>query len=235
MRKFEKILTLLLIIMGVTLLSSCSDDKDEPKLKIPTTKSAVVGETFSFGSDGQWISSNDFVASVNNKGYVKAEHVGSCIISNGKHKCSVTITPKSTFITEPITEWGMSKAQLIAKCGNNYKETSNSIGYISNNTIAPIIVYLFDNNNKLTSSTITVSTDYSSELTDFLLERYHFVENDGDNYSFVNGYTSEKISTVVNMSLYNKSYWTVMYMSYGSSSRAYAENDFTNHLLIQGI
>ncbi|MDE6651561.1 MAG: hypothetical protein K2K08_04040 [Paramuribaculum sp.] len=232
MKRFEKKFALLLMVIGVTLLSACSDDKDEPKISIPSVKSISVGTSFSLGLSGNWRSSNDFVASVDKDGNVEAEHVGECTISNEKNSCKVTVTPKSNFIKEPVTDWGISKSQLISKCGNNYKESGNSIGYTSNSNIAPITMYTFDSSGRLSSSVITVKTTYTSDLVDFLMERYQPVAVDGYDFYFTNGYTTQSTSTVVGMSLYkyDKSYWMVMYMPYGNSSRSGANMDLLNNL-----
>lgn len=232
MSRFEKILSLLLMFMGVTIFAACSDEKDEPKILIPTAKSISVGTSFSLGVQGVWKSSNDFVASVNNDGNVIAEHVGKCTISNGKNSCKVTVTPKSNFLKEPITEWGISKSQLISKCGSDYKESGNSIGYLTNSNVAPITMYSFDSNDRLSGSVVMVNTDYTSEMADFLVERYQPVYVDGYDFYFTNGYTAQSISTAVCVSLYknNKNYWLVVYMPFESSTRSLDELDLLNNL-----
>lgn len=241
MKRFERILTLLLLVAGAMLFSACSHGNDEPGVptpthpttnsQVPTSKTISVGASFSIGT-GSWRSSNDFVASVD-AGSVKANHVGECTISNGKNTCKVTVTPNSNFITEPITEWGISKSQLIAKCGNNYKTSGKSIAYIStSNTIAPITMYTFDDNDKLKSSVVTVKTNYTAELVEFLTERYQLIAMEGYDFYFANGNTTNNISTAVGVSKYeyDKSYWLVLYIPYGNSSRCSTEAVLTNDL-----
>lgn len=223
MKIFEKFLSLLIVFIVVTIFSACSDKENEPTISIPTSKSITVGTSFSLGLSDNWRSSNEFVASVDGDGNVEAAHIGECTISNGKNSCKVTVTPKSTFIKEPIREWGISKSQLISKCGSDYKESGNSIGYISNSSIAPITMYTFDSNNRLSSSVIMVKTAYTSELVDFFTERYQPVSVDGYDFYFTDGYTAQTISTAVCLSLYkyNTDFWMVLYMPYGSSSRSF--------------
>lgn len=55
MRRFEKILSLLLIFVGVTLFSACSNDKDEPKL--PSEKKTTYTVTIE-SSAGQLAQEN---------------------------------------------------------------------------------------------------------------------------------------------------------------------------------
>lgn len=232
MMRFEKILMLLLIVIGVTFLQACSNEKEEPTNPIPEAKSILVGSSFSLGQSGKWRTSNNFVASVDNAGNVSAEHVGECTISNGRQNCKVTVKPKSNLIKEPITEWGISKSQLISKSGSDYIKSGNSIGYKTNNSIAPITMYSFDNNDRLSSSLIIVDTNYTSDLADFLIERYQPVAVDGYDFYFTDGYTTQSITTAIGMSLYeyDKNYWLVLYMPYGKSSRSTEDNDLSENL-----
>lgn len=232
MIRWERNLSALLIFMCVTLLSACSNDNDELGMSLPTDKSILVGSSFSFGFSGDWSSSNDFVASVDNNGNVGADHVGECTISNGKYNCRINVTPKTYFIKEPITDWEISKSQIISKCGLDYKVTGNSIGYISNSSIAPITLYTFDNNERLSSAAVVVKTDYTTDLVDFLTERYQSIGMEGYDFYFANGYTPQKISTVVGVSLYkyDKNYWIVLYIPYNYSSRSLISTDISSIL-----
>ena len=45
MKRFEKILSLLLIIMGMTMISACSDDKDEPEMPKQKTTYTITTES----------------------------------------------------------------------------------------------------------------------------------------------------------------------------------------------
>ena len=223
MKKANYVLTIMAIFFSISLSSCGSDNNDEPDASIPTSIDVLVGRNFMLGAKGNWYSSNDFIASVTNDGVVFAKHVGECVIEGAigrkKYYCTVTVNPTSTLIQEPITEWNMSKPQLIAKCGQDYVVSGKSIGYITNNNIAPIVLYLFDDSNKLSSSAVTVKTSYTSELVNFLTERYQVIGRDGYDFFFANGSNQQSITTVVGVQRYSydRNYWVVMYMPYNDS------------------
>ena len=73
---------LFLILSMSMLFMACSDDKDDYTGQIPSAISLYVGETQKIEAVGAK-SSNEFVASVSNKGEVRAEHVGTARISAG--------------------------------------------------------------------------------------------------------------------------------------------------------
>ncbi len=206
-----------MLTMGYFLLSSCSDDKDEPVTF--QDLSMTVGESVEIGKHEAWLSTNDFVATVSD-GILKASHVGKCTVINKKDQnriFHITVSPKITFITEPLLKWGTSKSSVIAKYGQDYKVSGDAIGYSTGDIIMPLVTYVFKNNG-LSSAGILVSTIYTESLGDFLCERYQPIKmDDPDIFYFVNGYTSNTITTVVMMSLFNTSYWQVAYMPYSTS------------------
>lgn len=212
-------IAILMAVMLSLALSSCGgDDNDEPdySTSIPRTRTMYVGKSFSLGVSGKWTSSNEFVATVNSTGVVTAKHVGKCSISDGNNTCIVTVSATSTFMKEPITEWGISKSEVISRCGSDYKSSGNAIGYASGISKTPFTVYLFKDN-KLSSSAILASVDYTEALVDFLAERYVYVGRDGYDYFFANGLTVQQITTGVGIQLYNDDYWMVGYFPFQSS------------------
>lgn len=95
-------LLIMFFVLSFTF-TSCVTDDAEPELQIPTSQTIQVGNSFNLGFSANWDSSNDFVAEVSLEGVITANHVGKCIISDGRKKCAVTVSPKSHFMTEPIT------------------------------------------------------------------------------------------------------------------------------------
>lgn len=213
MKKIEKLLVLLLVLMGIIMLPSCSDDKEknEPSITIPSTVSINVGSTMNLGMTGNWSSSNDFIASVSGQGIITGNHVGTCKVTNGNKTCSVTIKPTVSLYKDPITEWGMSKAEVIAQWGDDYMEIDNAIGYNTGNPIAPILMYSFKNG-KLASSVMTVSTQYTDTLVDFLLERYKSIGVSDYDFFFINNNSIQSATTIIGVTLFNKEYWEIIYM-----------------------
>lgn len=208
-------LLIMFFVLSFTF-TSCVTDDAEPELQIPTSQTIQVGNSFNLGFSANWDSSNDFVAEVSLEGVITANHVGECIISDGSKKCAVTVSPKSHFMTEPITEWGMKKSLLISKCGSDYKESGDAIGYATGIAKTPLIMYTFKDD-KLSSSLIMVDVDYSESLMDFLLERYRPVNQEGYTFYFANGYSETSITTFVSASLYNKDFWSVLYIPFSNT------------------
>ena len=212
--KIDYIVSILLILFLSTSLFSCGND--EPKSSIPATQNVYVGSHFNIGDDGNWVSSNKFVATVED-GFVKGVHVGECVISNGKQICIITVIPTSHFIEEPTIEWGISKDQIISKYGDDYTSSREIIGYLTNYPeTTPLVMFGFINN-WLSASAILVSTKYTDQMVDFLIERYQPIKMDGYDSYFVNGYTPESTTLATKVSLLNDDYWNVIYVPYSSS------------------
>lgn len=202
-------------------ISFFSCDSDEPKSSIPETQNVYVGSDFNIGDKGNWVSSNEFVATVKD-GVVKGVHVGKCVISDGKQICIITVIPTSHFIEEPTIEWGMSKAQIISMYGDDYTSSGSVIGYLTDYPeTTPLVMFGFINN-WLSASAILVSTEYTDQMVDFLIERYQPIKMEGYDAYFVNGYTPESTTLAIKVSLLNDDYWNVIYVPY-SSSRSSSE------------
>lgn len=84
----------------------------------------------------------------------------------------VVIEPKYNLYSTPCIEWGVTRSQIKTQYGNPDTEDSNGIGYKTTSSSAPVIIFVFDNNQKLKSSGVLVKSAYASILADFLLESY---------------------------------------------------------------
>ena len=206
-----KLLPLMLLFIASFFTTSCSNNDDEPDLSIPSTQTLLVGESFNLGFEGAWTSSDEFVASVDNNGIIKANHVGKCTISYGKNSCLVKVDATSNFMEEPLCEWGMNKSTVISICGKNYQTNGNSIAYSTGVSKTPLIMYSFTND-KLIGSAIAVSTNYIESAIIFLKERYKYLGIDDGTYYFINGSTLEKSTTAISLSLLNSNYWSIVYI-----------------------
>ena len=82
-------------------------------------------------------------------------------------------------------------------------------------------MFAFDSNDRLTSSAVMVKTAYASTLGDFLVERYMPIDVNTSEYTamFVNGVSKEKITTAINLSVYNLSYLMVMYVDVRNAAK----------------
>lgn len=236
MSKLKLLSALMLFIASSVALSSCSDDeKDAPSNpSIPKTKTMTVGDTWNIGANGVSTTDNDFIVSVTNKSVAKAEHVGDCIISNGQNKCKVSVKGRTVLYKDPITQWGISKSQLISICGNDYIEQNGNIGYKNNDTTCPMVAYMFKNN-ALSGVGVLVSTDKSETLAKFLVERYLPVEQSGYEYYFVNNNNPSKVTTAVMLSFYNADYWMVTYVPANKSRASFYKNSAISAMLSKMI
>lgn len=224
--------SMMMFLITSFLLPSCSKD-DEPTINIPSSISVNVGSSYNFGVEGDWSSSNDFVASVSNKGVVNGEHVGDCDITVGNKRCKVSVKGTINLYIDPITEWGMSKSMVIAKWGEkDYIDTGDNIGYTTGNTNVPLIAYNFENG-KLAAAIVMVSTNYTSKLIDYLLERYESLGIYDNDFFFINNYTLQSATTVIGVQLYNVDYWEIIYMpNTYTKSREIDKSDIENDLNI---
>ena len=131
---------LFLILSMSMLFMACSDDKDDYTGQIPSAISLYVGETQKIEAVGAK-SSNEFVASVSNKGEVRAEHVGTARISAGfQRHCTVTVKPKYNIYPDPYIKWGASISDVMRAVGSPTKQESAKLTYkISDTTINPLV------------------------------------------------------------------------------------------------
>lgn len=223
-------------LLLVAILSSCS--KDENQTIQVTTKSPMVlnyKQTANIDAvSTQPISynpENEFHAKVSNTGVITAQHVGETRVNltNGSDSKSiqVVVEPKFNLYKTPCIEWGMTRSQIKTQYGKPDTETASGIGYTTTSSSAPIMLYLFDSNDKLTSSAVMVKTAYASTLVDFLVERYMPIDVNTSEYTamFVNGLSTDKITTAINLSVYNLSYLMVMYVDVRNAAKSRSTSD----------
>jgi len=155
---------------------------------------------------------------------VKARFVGetNIVLNNSSEEkiFKLTVAPKYNLYPEPDVEFGATKNSVISKFGSDYSESDSGIGYINYSSAAPIIMFTFDDNDKLSSFAVMVKTVYSSKIVDFLGERYFPTGEKNDVFYFINGLPDETSTMLVMVSLYNVSYWMIIYSTYPPSSKS---------------
>lgn len=182
-----------------------------PSVNVPSQASVKVGRTYNLGSTQSWSSSNTFVATVSNDGTITGQHVGNCIVSCPHGSCRVTVSATINLFPDPITQWGLSKSQVIAKAGQNYQETeSGDLAYETGNSVAPYLGYSFENGG-LSTTILFIKTAYTNQVVDHLSERYKFMYKEGSSFVFINGNTTSESNTIVILKYYNSSYWGLSY------------------------
>lgn len=203
----KKYLLMMLTIFSVCVaLVSCSSSDDDNVFSISQSEISFTGNNniIKLTSSAQgvsWESENPYVASVSNDGSVKSVHVGETYIvahSGGKvKKCKVIVRPKYSLFMEPITEFGVSKDEVIKRCGTPFSESTNDLIY-SNQTNSQSIYYKFENG-KLSSCTVILkATTEILNISDFLIERYEIVPSEfNGKYAFINALTLKDASMIV--------------------------------------
>lgn len=198
MKKFALMLALALPVAAA--FTSCGSDEDgitldQTSITINYDGSAKLKAS---ESKGLWSSSNEFVASVDDKGEVKANHVGEAIISVSKDgntaTCKVTVVPTDNSYLLPILTWGASQTAVENAVPNTLIKDAalsdnTTLFYVSdNNNAYPWYIYTFVNNS-LNGASFTVSFD---ELPDVLawMDQYGKTISENDDtfvYKYING------------------------------------------------
>lgn len=223
-----KNLTLIIATVLPFLFFSCSDNKLEL-----TGDSATLyfGDEYQIKaeskSDIAYESLNEYHAVVSETGLVTARFVGNTDIAvtsgNAKKMFHLTVAPKYNTYPEPKITFGQTKREVENAIRKADYEDATSLTYANYSTKAPGLICLFDDYGKLKSYSVLVKTAYSSELANFLVERYF--PADVQNLIFVNGLTIETVTMGVVAKLYNTSYWMVVYVPNDSSKSAKSSTD----------
>jgi hypothetical protein len=222
---------LALLVSAIVSVSfvSCGSDDDDPGLSI-TPESVVMhyNDTKQLKSEGatSWLSNDEFVATVDQKGVVTGGHVGTTqiVASNGKKSASatITITPEYDLYDTPITDFGASKSVIKSKERHELSSEKDSyLSYTYSEGNHPCLVtYNFDQN-KL--STILVALKYSDYITAgyYLIERYQPFGKTDELYVFINSNKTDKATMGVSlgtMTISGSKITAIMYTPYPLNS-----------------
>lgn len=185
----KKVISILFPLISVALsFSSCSNDDNSSLSQLDKTEVTLYVEetsnlTYS-GGDCIWTSDNPLIASVEN-GVITANHVGETMIHANDAVCKVTVKSNYTKYYDPYTNWGKEK-DLVKQYMKNYElqsETDDRLTYQGDNSVL-LYTYVFDNG-KLNACGFAVDSSDSNYMTNYLLERYIPVANEGNLYTFI--------------------------------------------------
>lgn len=221
--KFDlrKAVTIVICLAGITMFSGCSKDNDPDIILLKVSEKTLYHDDeykieATSKADITYLSENEYNAKVSENGLITAMFVGetNILLSNGEDakKFKVIVAPKSNLYPEPDVKFGDTRSSIIAKFGTPDSENTTGIGYANYSNSAPILMFLFDASNKMKSYVIMVKSAYSSTLADFLLERYMAVAEKDGLFMFINGLNVNTATMAIGLSLYNVSYWQVMYI-----------------------
>ena len=130
----------------------------------------------------RWRSSNEFVASVDRSGVVRANHVGdayiSAFIGNEELVCQVVVEPIVDIFQEPILAFGESKRYIYNEEWRELIEETRDYLWFEDSDV-DFYKYMFEFN-KLIQAGVTIKPRSVTvdELNLFLDERYQFVLDD---------------------------------------------------------
>lgn len=175
---------LLFILFAFPLLfASCSDDdNDGITLKVRDV-TLTAGESHQIIAESEsrplsFKSSDTFIATVSEKGKVKAERIGEVDIevSNGAvtEKVRISVKGEHALYPEPYLLFNTSKADVIAKMGKPSFEDEKTIRYDDFSNPAETATYTFGDKGLTTVLILIKANPY---LSDFLAERYMFLKD----------------------------------------------------------
>ena len=215
----------LLIVLMAILTISVMGCKKEKLITLSTTSTTLhKGETYWISAKCDnpitYSSANEYYATVSAFGTITANYVGQTTIrlksEDDNRSFSVTIAPRSNLYPKPNITFGETKDSVISKYGTPITTNSGNIRYDNYSTNAPFLVVLLDNNGCVSAYGVAVKSAYTSELADFLGERYEMIGYDGDVFYYRNGLSASTSTMAVVLQLQNVNYWLVAYMPYDS-------------------
>lgn len=210
----------LLLFLFTPLMFACGGDgKESISLSESETTLKYQG-TYQINATSEnsisYTSEDEYHATVSSSGLVKANKVGetNILVSDGNstRKFKVTVSPQSSLYDEPLTDWSLTKSQVISKLGTPASQADSSCIYQPSNSAISYIMYLFTKAGKIKSVGVVIQTAYTSELATFLTERYTYAGQSNDTFLYYNQSTTAKATTIIGLSLYSTSYWFAIYI-----------------------
>ena len=220
---------LLMSALGFTFIA-CGDD--QKFLDAPTTLSVTPDNTtMSVGQEKQlsasgatkWTSENEYVAKVDARGVVFANHIGTANIyasdDNAMGKCTITVEPHYLCYDTPLLNFGASMKSIID--AENHQKNRSDSKYLyynyTNGTIQTLVQYVFDDNDALEGINVIATYSDYTKIAFYLLERYEYAAQADNSCLFINALTEEATTLLVLLSKYtngNNNYTVVTYMPY---------------------
>ncbi|MDE5807194.1 MAG: Ig-like domain-containing protein, partial [Muribaculaceae bacterium] len=206
----KKFFLMLAVALPMFFMASCGDDNDETVSLDQTTLSLEWDKTAKLTAsekNGTWASSNEFVATVDQKGEVKAQHEGKATITYSKDgasaSCVVTVTTTNDYFTT-ITTWGASNAQIkeAVKSTNLVflHEQDGNLMYTLPDEAYPWYGFTFEND-RLNGSTVYFTDQMfdDQDFNGFLAQRFKRIDEteEGVRYANANTLTEATLACVV--------------------------------------
>ncbi len=168
-------------------------------------------------------SEDEYHARVTEGGMITGRCVGNTVVEiRDGHKTAevaVKVVARENLYETPTLAFGIvSKSDIISLYGTPDEETDDVLAYKNYSPSADVLMFNFDERGKLESSLVAVKISYTSNLVDFLLERYIPVHVEATSALFIDGLTLEEANTTIMLNMFNTSYMSVVYMDAEISS-----------------
>lgn len=219
----------LVTLLALVLVACNKNEKEEEEIVIDTTPIRLyVGDEKSIEGAITITSENEFVANVKDL-KVYGYHVGTTTVEvNEKEKITVNVLSKNPFLCDdPICNWGCSKDYILEnqKEGTFFEQTDAAVTYKNAGCMTGLIYQFKDN--KLNGIGAIISTQYSSQFMDYLLERFIMIPYyEGEKMLFM-GADALKVgdaNTIVYMEVLDLNYLAVVYAPNSQKSRAVSDS-----------
>lgn len=160
-----------------------------------------------------WQSDDEFVATVDG-GAISALRIGRTRITANNAAVSVTVVGRSNLYDEPMEglEWQMTREQVVDKLGLPDEMADGVLTYNLSSSVNSFVRYTFTGN-RLVEAAITVSRTATSQLDDFLGERYLLLDDSDSRQDkdYIDRLTYDEATMVVTRTGFDNDYWIVTY------------------------
>ena len=233
MRKMKFWSILLLMAVSLPLFNSCGSDDDDNNDGVDVTPISIYSDEEKTITGAKSISSsNDFVTLINGN-TVKGYHVGNASLTvNGNKTIPITVLPKYHLYDDPVCNWGCDANYVKShqKQGTISSKSTNDMIAYENAGAASYLIYSFKNG-ILSSVGAVVSTNYTSQYSSYLSERYMMIPYyKGEDTYFIgaDALELEKANTVAVLQVYSSTQLITVYMPAKDYTRS-AYSDVANY------
>ena len=222
----KKFFLMLAVALPMFFATSCGDDNDESLTLDQTNVTIDYQKTLELKAsekNGTWASTNDFVASVDQKGKVTANHEGVATISYNKDgktaSCKVTVNATNDWFST-ITQWGVSTDQVKNAANQSnlvlLTEQDGNLMYTLAGNAYPWYGFFFTNNSLSGSSVYFTDQQFDDEdFNGYLAQRYQKIETKENGevvYANSTSLTTATESAVVAYEGGDDDLWSVTYV-----------------------
>lgn len=229
----KKLLIMLAAMLPLFVFVGCSDEESHVNTE---PISLYVDDTYQIQMDitpSSVSSEREFIATIEKDGVVTGVHVGETnVYIDGEYTIPVEVKGKYNLYEDPITEWGCSSAYI----KENQKQGTYYIGDGGNDDSEMIeyracgeadwIIYLLEDD-KLQAVGVAIPSFLSSEVGNFLTERFFMIPYDLGDYTIggANDYNTDKATTFVYVKVSSVGYLTIYYIQHEAETNSLRSGD----------